>query len=126
MTSKLPGKLLVVMIAAMSLIGCTSMRPVDAQRTDLAAELDVDDRLMVYETSGRIIDMTFIALDDGKIRGRMNDGSLGPISVATADIEKLEIEKIDGAKTTLAVVGGTIVIVPIALIAGTLAIMGGG
>ena len=114
------------MIAAISLIGCTSMRPVDAQRTDLAAELEADDRLLVYENSGRIIDMTLIALDDGTIRGRMNDGSRGPISVAVADIEKLEIEKIDGAKTTLAVVGGTIIIVPIALIAGTLAIMGGG
>lgn len=120
------SKMMIVIITAISLIGCTSMRPVDAQRTDLAAELEVDDQLVVYENSGRIIDMTFIALQDETIRGRMNDGSQGPISVAVADIEKLEIEKIDGAKTTLAVVGGTIVIVPIALIAGTLALMGGG
>lgn len=125
-TKNMTSKLLVVLIAVIALMGCTSMRPVDVQQLDLAAELEADDRLLVYESSGRIIDMTFIALDDGTIRGRMNDGSQGPISVAVTDIEKLEVEKIDGAKTTLAVVGGTIVIVPIAVIAGTLVLLGGG
>jgi hypothetical protein len=77
---------------------------------------------VIYESSGRIVDMTFVGLDDARIRGRLTDGSEGPISVDLNAIEKIEIEQVDGVKTTLAVVGGTIVILPLAIIA---ALVGG-
>ena len=100
------------------------MRPMDARQADLHEELEIDDHLVIYEKSGRIVDMTFIEIDGDGIRGRLRDGSLGSITVAISDIEKMEIEKIDGAKTTLAVVGGTIVILPLAAIAVLVGAMG--
>jgi len=119
------GKILITILAVVSLTGCTTMRSMDTTRADLEAELQPDDRLVVYETSGRIIDMTFIDLEGETLYGRLTDGSQVPISVELSDIEKLEVEKIDGAKTTLAVVGGTLVLVPVALAAGLVGIMTG-
>lgn len=103
------AKLIITLLAAVSLVGCTSMRTLDAQQTDLASELEHGDHLLVYERSGRILDMDFRDLEDGRIRGWATDGT-GPVSAAIADIERLEIEKIDGAKTTLAVAGGTVAV----------------
>ena len=105
------------------MVGCTTMRPVDMGQAELQRKLSANDHLLVYEKSGRVIDMTYIELDAEILRGRLTDGSEGPISVAVAEIERLEIEKVDGVKTTLAVIGGTIVIVPAALIAGMAGIM---
>jgi hypothetical protein len=117
------GKFLFVLLTAISMVGCTTMRPVDMGQAELQRKLSANDHLLVYEKSGRVIDMTYIELDAEILRGRLTDGSEGPISVAVAEIERLEIEKVDGVKTTLAVIGGTIVIVPAALIAGMAGIM---
>ncbi|NCF51736.1 hypothetical protein GWP57_09000 [Gammaproteobacteria bacterium] len=117
------GKILCVLLTAISMIGCTTMRPVDTRQPELERKLSPNDHLLVYEKSGRVIDMTFIELDAEILRGRLTDGSQGPTSVDIAEIERLEIEKVDGVKTTLAVIGGTIIIVPIALIAGMAEIM---
>jgi len=111
------GKLIVVLVTMISMFGCTTMRQMDARRGGLQTQLEFNDHLVIYESSGRIIDMTFIEIDNARIRGRLTDGSQGPISVDLDDIEKMEIEKIDGVKTTLAVVGGTVIILPLALIA---------
>lgn len=118
------SKLIIILLTVVSLIGCTTMRPMDTRQADLHEELETDDHLVIYEKSGRIVDMTFIEMDGDRIRGRLRDGSLGSITVAISDIEKMEIEKIDGAKTTLAVVGGTIVILPLAAIAALVGVMG--
>lgn len=118
---------IVFAVAAICLAGCTSMRPMDARTTDLASELDVHDRVIVYEKSGRILDMEYRDIQDGEIRGWATDGS-GTVSARVDDIERLEIEKIDGVKTTLAVVGGSaLALVAVAAIAvvGATAVLAG-
>jgi hypothetical protein len=72
---------------------------------------------VVYEKSGRVIEMTYIEMIDGTLRGGLTDSSQGSISAILADIDRLDVEKMDGVKTTLAVVGGTIVILPLAAVA---------
>lgn len=122
------NKLIICLVAAIALVGCTSMRPMDAARVDLATQLDPGDHLVVYERSGRVLDMKFRDIEDERIRGWATDTS-GPVSVAVADIERLEIEKVDGVKTTLAVAGGTIAIAVIAVgaaVFGSAAILAGG
>lgn len=111
------SKLIIVLIAAVSLIGCTSMRPMSTQETDLSAQLDMGDHLVVFENTGRIVDMTLTEIDGDILRGRLTDGSIGPVSVEIANIEKIEVEKISGVKTTLAVVGGIVIILPLAMLA---------
>ena len=122
------SKSLIVLLAAVSLVGCTSMRPLDANQANLASELEAGDHVVVYERSGRILDMDFRDLENDRIRGWATDGT-GPVSADVGDIERLEIEKIDGVKTTLAVAGGTVaaaVVIAGAAVVGAAAVLGGG
>lgn len=111
------SKLIIILISAISLIGCTTMRPIEPQQANLAEQVEVGDHLIVYEKSGRIIDMTVSVIDGDRIEGTLADSSGFPVAVDVNEIEKIEVEKIDGAKTTLAVVGGTIVVLPLFVIA---------
>jgi len=111
------SKLIIILIAGISLIGCTTMRPIEAQQSNLAEQVEVGDHLIVYEKSGRIVDMTLGVIDGDSLEGTLADDTLIPVEVDINDIEKIEVEKIDGAKTTLAVVGGTIIVLPLMLIA---------
>ena len=111
------SKLTVILIAGISLVGCTTMRPVETGQSKLTEQLEVGDHLVIYEKSGRIADMTLTLIDGDSLHGGLTNARLTPVQVDINDIEKIEIEKIDGVKTTLAVVGGAIVIVPLAMIA---------
>jgi hypothetical protein len=111
------SKLIIILIAGISLVGCTTMRPIDGQQTNLAEQVEVGDHLIVYEKTGRIVDMTVAVIGADSLEGTLASSSYVPVTVDIDDIEKIEVEKIDGVKTTLAVVGGTIVILPLFLIA---------
>jgi hypothetical protein len=111
------SKLTVILIAGISLVGCTTMRPVETEQSKLTEQLEVGDHLIVYEKSGRIVDMTLDVIDGDSLEGTLAGNNFIPVEVDIDDIEKIEVEKIDGVKTTLAVVGGVIVIVPLAMIA---------
>ena len=47
------SKLIVILIAGISLMGCTTMKPVDIRKSDLTEQLDVGDHVIVYEKTGR-------------------------------------------------------------------------
>jgi len=111
------SKLTVILIAGISLVGCTTMRPVETGQSKLTEQLEVGDHLVIYEKSGRIADMTLTLIDGDSLEGTLAGNNFIPVEVDIDDIEKIEVEKIDGVKTTLAVVGGVIVIVPLAMIA---------
>lgn len=111
------ARLIVILIAGISLVGCTTMRPVDTQPANLTEQIEVGDHLVVYEKSGRIVDMTVSVISDTTLDGTLASNTYVPVTVNIDDIEKIEVEKIDGVKTTLAVVGGTIVILPLAVLA---------
>lgn len=117
------GKLIIILIAGISLTGCTTMRPVDTQQTDFAERLETGDHLVVYEESGRIVDMTLDAIDGDYLEGTSAVDGFVYVDVNINDIEKIEAEKIDGVKTTLAVVGGVIILVPLVVIAAFTGVM---
>jgi len=111
------SKLIVILIAGISLVGCTTMRPIETQQSNLTEQIEVGDHLVIYEKSGRIADMTLTLIDGDSLHGSLPDSRRTPVQVDINDIEKIEVEKIDGVKTTLAVIGGAIVIVPLAVLA---------
>ncbi len=111
------SKLIVILIAGISLVGCTTMRPIETQQSNLTEQFEVGDHLVIYEKSGRIADMTLTLIDGDSLQGSLADSRRTPVQVDINDIEKIEVEKIDGVKTTLAVIGGAIVIVPLAVLA---------
>ncbi len=111
------SKFIVILIAGISLVGCTTMRPIDTQQSNLTEQFEVGDHLVIYEKSGRIADMTLTLIDGDSLQGSLADSRRTPVQVDINDIEKIEVEKIDGVKTMLAVIGGAIVIVPLAVLA---------
>ena len=105
-------KYLILFVSLFSIVGCTSMRPVDLSQSNFTDAFETGDRLVVYERQGRIIDMKFTGIENGVMFGSLYDNGLTSVEVVLKDIDKIEIEKISGAKTTGAIVGG-IILLPI-------------
>ncbi len=96
------------------------VRPRDGSLEDF---LHTGDRLIVYEKSGRIIDMRFVLIEDGVLRGSMTSDGLYALEVPLEHIERIEAERIAAGRTTGAVIGG-IVLAPLAAVGAGLALAG--
>ena len=115
----------VVLMTVIALTGCTSMRALDTSRADFTAQLETGDHLVITEKGGRIVDMTFVQVDGNTLFGSRHNNGMETVEVEIDQILQIEIEKISGAKTTAAVVGG-IVLLPIVAVGAGLAVMAGG
>ncbi|WMS87179.1 hypothetical protein [Pleionea litopenaei] len=107
-------KFVTIWWAIFCLIGCTSMQTVSNSAPH--HEVEFKDRIVVYERGGRIIDMQVVSIDETKIVGSLTNAPLQAVTTLLADVEKIEIESVDGGKTTLAVVGG-IILLPFLILA---------
>ncbi len=103
-------RLLIFLFTAASMVGCTSMRPLDLEKVELSEVLETGDRVIAYEKEGRVVDMTLTRIENGVLIGSHTDSGLTVVHVRIDDIEKIEAEKISGARTTGAVIGGLILI----------------
>lgn len=117
------AKLLILLVTTISMVGCTSIRPIDMEKVDLTEVLETGDRVIAYEKQGRVVDMTLTRIEDGVLIGSYTGSGMTSVEVNIEDIEKIEAEKISGAKTTGAVVGG-LILVP--LVAAGAVIVGAG
>ena len=104
--------LILIAVLALNQIGCTSMQQSDYRARDISEILEVGDHIIVYEKSGRILDMRFVRLDGSTIRGSLYNDGLTAVTVEFDDIEHLEAERLNMLQTTGAVLGG-IVLFPI-------------
>lgn len=113
-------------LASMALAACTSMQPLNTTPAELREIVKPGDHLIVYEKSGRINDMTLVAMSDDRVHG-VGVEDRQAVSISFSDIERIEIERVDGSRTVLAVLGASAVAaVLIAAIAaaGAVAILG--
>ncbi|MDH5629809.1 MAG: hypothetical protein OEY96_06600 [Gammaproteobacteria bacterium] len=87
------------------------------KKTRLSTEpkLKIKDNIIVYEKSGRVINMTVTSFDNQTITGSLVSAPLTTVSVNLNDVHQIEVESIDGLKTTGAVVG-TIVLLPLVIL----------
>ena len=111
-------KQLILLISFASLIGCTSMRPVDIAQDDFAEHISTGDHLVVYEKDGRILDMQVAKVERTELYGSLTGAGWSTVTVALADVERIEIEKISGARTTGVIVGGIVLLPIVAAFAG--------
>ena len=110
-------RILICALTSLALIGCTSMRPIGAGPADLVAELEPGDHLIIYERSGRIVDMTLTEIDGDLLHGQPTGPVAAPLTVDIGDIERIEVEKVDAGKTVLAGIGTVVLILPLAVLA---------
>lgn len=118
-------RMTVILMTVFALAGCTSMRAMDISEANFTEQLETGDHLIITEKSGRIVDMTFAQVDGNVLFGSEHNNGLSSVEVEIDQILQIEIEKISGAKTTGAVVGG-IVLLPIVAVGAGLAVMAGG
>lgn len=101
-----------LIVFSLLLGGCTSMQTVNQAKAEWQDKIELGDKVVVYEHSGKIQPLTVqIITDDGF-------GGVGPggyQDIAWNDIVKIEREQIDPLKTTGAVIG-TAILVPIAVV----------
>ncbi len=106
----------------LSLVGCSTFKPVEHREVALPDILLVGKTYKITTTSGDVIQMKVVEVTADEVVGTREDG-LGR-TVSALDISSIEVETIDGGKTTLAVIGG-IVLLPIAIVAVVLGCMMG-
>ena len=104
---------LIMLLAAFTAAGCTSMQELQANDRPLEEVLRQGDHIVVYENSGRIVDMRYVRMDGRLLLGSLYANGLSTVEVDVDDIERIEIERISAGRTTLAVMGG-IALAPIA------------
>jgi hypothetical protein len=105
--------LIASLIVFLCLGGCTSVQPVNLDRNQWWSQLEPFEPIVVYEASGRRVDMTLVSIDDTEVIG-MSGGSR--VQIPMAEVLRIEAEQIDGLKTTGAVVG-TVVLIPVFVLA---------
>ena len=105
------------------LCGCTTMKEVRTRDVSLADHLEMGDRIVVYEKSGRIVTMRYVRVDGTVLRGSLADDGLEPVEIFLDGIERIESERVAVWRTAGAVLGG-IVLAPIAAVGAGLALAG--
>lgn len=94
-------------------VGCTTMRAVSHTERPLEEVLRTGDHIVVYEDTGRILDMRYVLIDGGTLRGSLAADGLTPVAVELDRIERVEVERLAAGRSSLAVAGG-IILAPIA------------
>lgn len=92
--------------------GCMSMQPLKSQ-VPVTEQIEIGDNVEVVDNRGLIHRFTVGKITDTDLAGPDSSGSL--ISIPVADAVQISAEKVDGGRTTLAVVGG-LVAAPIVLL----------
>ncbi len=106
-----------------ALVGCTTMQEVKPREGALIGHLEIGERIIVYEKTGRIVDMRLVLIEDDVLRGSLFFDGLEPIEIRLDEIERIEAERLAAGRTTAAVLGG-IVLAPLAAVGAGVAIAG--
>ena len=112
-----------MMLFVAILAGCTTMKEVKQKDRPLGDYLNIGDHIVVYEKSGKIVDMRFVLIEDDVLRGSYFDDGLEPVEIRLDQIEKVEAERIAVGRSAAVVLGG-ILLAPIAAVGAGLALAG--
>ena len=109
---------ILLMVCLVIQASCTTLKEVGSVDVPLDQILKTGDRIVVYEKTGRVIDMRYVLLGNGEIRGSLTENGLKAVEVRIDQIEKIEAERIGAGRTTVAVIGGIVFLPIVALGAG--------
>jgi hypothetical protein len=94
---------------------CTSLNKLDYYKeVDLSSIVSIGDKLSVTLNSGDNYYLKVVSIEESQMVGTLLETGEG-ITITVDDIEYIEVETIDGGKTTLAIMGG-IVLIPFAIL----------
>jgi len=94
---------------------CTSLNKLDYYKeVDLSSIVSIGDKLSVTLNSGDNYYLKVVSIKETQMVGTLLETGEG-ITITVDDIEYIEVETIDGGKTTLAIMGG-IVLIPFGIL----------
>ncbi len=106
----------------LSLIGCTTFKPVEHLEVSLPDIIVVDETYKFTTNSGDVSKMKVIDVSADKVVGTLEGGNGQTIN--TADILSIEVETIDGGKTTLVVIGGIAIVTAAVAVVAVVVVVG--
>jgi hypothetical protein len=106
-------KQFICILTILSLVGCTTFKPVEYQEVSLPEIVEVGKTYKFTEVDGSVTEMKVTAVSEKEVTGTLEHGA--GKTIQAVDLQSIEVETIDGGKTTLAVIGG-IILLPIAII----------
>jgi len=102
-------RILVSLLVSLSLLGCTSMRPLSpGDSGQWRGQVQVGDDVSVAASNGKTYLLTLTEVDDQKIVGISDNKK---VTIRYEQIKTLEIRKVNALKTTAAVGGGVLAVV---------------
>lgn len=113
--------ILILMVTALCCSGCTSTRSYMPQGEQLVRQFEAGDRIRVYQRNGDIADLQLVSLNQQQLVGRSLNAPFQNLEVPVLDISLIEKEEVT-AMTRIGVVGALAVIVPTAIIAGSVGV----
>jgi hypothetical protein len=96
-----------VACACLAMLGCTTLQPLSAERTQLAQTLHPNDRVEVVTNGGQHLKFKVEKIDEAGLHGAGQ-------SVAYDDIQSISLQKIDAGRTTLIALGAAAVAAAVA------------
>ena len=109
---------LMMIVTVLICSGCTSTRSYMPQGEQFTRQFEAGDRVRVYQKNGRFSDLQLVSLDQQRLVGRSLNTPYQNLDVPVAEITLIEKEEVT-AMTRIGVVGALAVIVPTAIIAGS-------
>ena len=104
-----------LLLLTFALSCCTSLNKLDYYKeVDLSSIVSIGDKLSVTLNSGDNYYLKVVSIKENQMVGTLLETSEG-ITITVDDIEYIEVETIDGGKTTLAIMGG-IVLIPFGIL----------
>lgn len=99
-------KLILVALAFMSMVGCTSTQTLESGSADLANQIEAGDHLIIHEKSGATVEMVLGSVDGDVLKGTLAKEPATEVTINVADVEKIEKKTLDGVKTVAVAAGG--------------------
>lgn len=116
-------KILVAFWVSISLVACTSLRPMPpGEAGQWRGQVHVGDDVSVAATNGKTYLLTLTEVDDQKIVGV---GDNKKVTIRYEQIKALEVRKVSALKTTGAVAGGIVALAAVALAVAIIAFKNG-
>jgi hypothetical protein len=83
----------IALLVIVALAGCSSMQTVDKAPANLHHTLVAGDALRVVDKQGRKTELTFTAVENGVLKGRMSGPKGIPVELRLEDIDTVEVKK---------------------------------
>ncbi len=84
---------ILTLLVTFAISACTTMEEVLPDTGSLPRQLETGDRIIVHTKSGKAVDMHYVLIKDGEIRGSLYDDGLQTVAVDLGEVDTIEVER---------------------------------